>query len=120
MRSNEGEAMQFILPTKFNGSAPQPTAQGVELVTRPSSVLGVETFSGSWSFHQAEERAKKLSFTLKADGYTLKENQPWQYFRYNPPWTISIFRTNEVAVPIQWPPSTKPPITRIANDVFHT
>lgn len=120
MQSNEGEQMQFILPSNFNGSAPQPTGQGVHVVTRPSSVFGVETFSGSWSTHEAEERAKKLSIKLKADGYTLREHTPWQYFRYNPPWTLSVFRTNEVAVPIHWPPSAKPLTASAANNVYST
>jgi len=95
-----GEEMQFILPRNINSSAPQPTNQRVRLVTRSAAVLGVETFSGSWDMAAAERRAEALAQRLQADGYALKKNAPWQYFRYNPPWTIPAFRTNEVAVEI--------------------
>lgn len=110
------EEMQFILPSNVNSSAPQPTAKGVRLVTRPSSVLAVETFSGSWSTHAAEARAKKLRQRVQADGYVL-EQAPWEYFRYNPPWTLPFFRTNEVAVPIQWPPVAKSPAATAVHKV---
>mmetsp|Transcript_104066 Transcript_104066/g.164326 ORF Transcript_104066/g.164326 Transcript_104066/m.164326 type:complete len:245 (-) Transcript_104066:106-840(-) len=119
MQSSHGEEMQFILPSNVNGTAPHPTNHGVRLVTRPSSAYGVETFSGSWSTYDVGERAKKLQRQLKSDGYILKEDQPWQLFRYNPPWTISAFRTNEVAVAIEWPPAKKPTAESNAMHVFH-
>merc|ERR1719424_468646 len=92
--------MQFILPNAVNNSAPQPTAAVVHLVARPSSVFGVERFSGTCKTRDAEKRAHELGLRLQADGYTLKKAS-WQYFRYNPPWTLSFLRTNEVAVPIE-------------------
>merc|ERR1712061_753992 len=84
IQSPKGEEMQFILPSEVNASAPQPTAHDVRLITRLSSVFGVETFSGQWSTHDAEERAKRLQFRLEADGYTLSKNDTW-------PRTFSIF-----------------------------
>jgi len=96
-----GEEMQFILPANVNNSAPQPTNQQVRLVTRPAAVLGVQTFSGSWNTAAAQSRATALAQTLQADGYTLKQGAQWQYFRYNPPWTLPAFRKNEVAVELQ-------------------
>mmetsp|Transcript_8923 Transcript_8923/g.15757 ORF Transcript_8923/g.15757 Transcript_8923/m.15757 type:complete len:240 (+) Transcript_8923:79-798(+) len=95
-----GEEMQFILPSQLNGSVPQPTQRGVHLVTRPCAVFGVETFSGSWASSEFARRAKALAANLKADGYSLNEKAAWQYMRYNPPWTLGPFRTNEVAVQI--------------------
>merc|ERR1712003_424439 len=97
--SGMGEEMQFILPSEVNDSAPKPIAAGVHLVTRPASAFGVETFSGNYNTPDAEKRARSLALRLQADGYILK-NESWQYFRYNPPWTLPFFRTNEVAVPI--------------------
>lgn len=93
------EEMQFILPREVNNTAPQPTAAGVHLVARPASAFGVETFSGKHGTQDAEKHAQALALRLKADGYTLK-NETWQFFRYNPPWTLPFLRTNEVAVPI--------------------
>jgi len=96
-----GEEMQFILPQDVNSSAPQPTNQKVRLVNKSAAVLGVETFSGTWDTSAAKRRAEALARRLQGDGYTLKQDAPWQYFRYNPPWTIPAFRKNEVAVEIE-------------------
>lgn len=96
-----GEEMQFILPQDVNSSAPQPTNQKVRLVNKSAAVLGVETFSGTWDTSAAKSRAEALARRLQGDGYTLKQDAPWQYFRYNPPWTIPAFRKNEVAVEIE-------------------
>eukprot|EP00931_Biecheleriopsis_adriatica_P077343 TRINITY_DN50930_c0_g1_i1.p1 TRINITY_DN50930_c0_g1~~TRINITY_DN50930_c0_g1_i1.p1 ORF type:complete len:245 (+),score=33.75 TRINITY_DN50930_c0_g1_i1:54-788(+) len=93
-----GEEMQFILPSEVNGSAPEPTSKGVHLVARPSAIFGVETFSGSWAASEFDRRAKALEVKLNADGYKVEEGAAVQHMRYNPPWTIPIFRTNEVAV----------------------
>lgn len=100
-KGSKGDEMQFILPRDVNDNAPQPTSRSVRLVERPVAVYGVETFSGSWNDHQAEDRANALAVKLKADGYTVKEGAPFQYMRYNPPWTLPMFRTNEVAVQIE-------------------
>merc|ERR1712228_422409 len=89
--SSKGEEMQFILPSAIHGSAPQPIDQNVRLVTRPPSVFAVETFSGQWSVLEAKERADRLRIKVQADGYTVDEQASWQYFRYNPPWTIPFF-----------------------------
>eukprot|EP00928_Gymnodinium_smaydae_P087322 TRINITY_DN71599_c0_g1_i1.p1 TRINITY_DN71599_c0_g1~~TRINITY_DN71599_c0_g1_i1.p1 ORF type:complete len:260 (+),score=34.79 TRINITY_DN71599_c0_g1_i1:32-781(+) len=93
--------MQFILPAGVNSSAPLPTERGVHLITRPAAVFGVRAFSGTWSFSDAEAQAKELATELEASGYSLKTDAPWQFFRYNPPWTLPMFRTNEVAVELQ-------------------
>lgn len=99
--SAEGEEMQFILPRNVNGSAPQPTGQNVQLVNRPAAVFGVQTFAGAWDTMAVQRRAAALAQRLQADGYVLKQHAPWQYFRYNPPWTIPALRKNEVAVQIE-------------------
>merc|ERR1711963_905265 len=77
--SPKGEEMQFILPSSIDGNVPQPTAQGVRLITRPTSVFAVETFSGQWSVDEAEERANRLRIRVQADGYTLDQHASWQY-----------------------------------------
>jgi hypothetical protein len=98
-----GEEMDFILPPSVNNSAPQPTNQQVRLVTRPATVFGVETFSGSCNILAAKSRAEAFTQKLQSDGYVLKPGAKWQLFRYNPPWTIPAFRKNEIAVEIQDP-----------------
>eukprot|EP00933_Yihiella_yeosuensis_P029650 TRINITY_DN23292_c0_g1_i1.p1 TRINITY_DN23292_c0_g1~~TRINITY_DN23292_c0_g1_i1.p1 ORF type:complete len:204 (-),score=46.81 TRINITY_DN23292_c0_g1_i1:109-720(-) len=102
MQTNEGSRMQFILPADQHGQAPNPNSSQVRLVERPAaSIFGVETFSGSWDTSAAAERASSLKTKLMQDGYTLDETVPWQYWRYNPPFTLPFLRTNEVAISLK-------------------
>jgi len=97
-----GTRMQFILPAGKHGVAPQPTDSQVQIVERPSGmVFAVQGFSGSWSHAEAAERAAALKEKLEQDGLQVDQAQPWQFFRYNPPWTLPMLRTNEVAVPLK-------------------
>jgi len=98
----DGLELQFILPPQVNGSAPEPTQDGVHLVTRPSSMFAVQTFLGAWPTSEFVKRAKALAAKLEADGYKVDyHGNTWQHLRYNPPWTSASFRNNEVAVKIQ-------------------
>lgn len=101
VESSRGTEMQFILPADVNNTAPRPTARGVHLVTRPSAMFGVETFSGSWRTSDVAKRATALAAKLQVGGYRIDKSAPWLYMRYNPPWTLAPFRRNEVAVQLQ-------------------
>lgn len=101
VESSHGAEMQFILPVQVNSTAPKPTGQGVHLVTRPSAMFGVETFSGSFRTADVAKRATALAAKLRVGGYKVDKSAPWLYMRYNPPWTLGPFRRNEVAVQLQ-------------------
>ena len=88
---------RFFLPASFTPeSAPQPTDDRVRLVTVPAETLAVVRFSGSWSNENFAAEESRLLAAL--------EDTPWRAaappvaFRYDPPWTLSFLRRNEVAV----------------------
>lgn len=98
---DKGMRMQFILPANKHGQAPAPTSSQVQLVERQGGVFAVEGFSGSWNSVGAAQRAAALVERLGKDGFVVDKAVPWEFFRYNPPWTLPPFRRNEVAVPVK-------------------
>ncbi|XXG66375.1 hypothetical protein AAC387_Pa05g3870 [Persea americana] len=70
--------MQFVLPDKYKRveEAPLPVDERV-----------------------VEERVEKLKRSLERDGY--KVVGQFLLGRYNPPWTLPAFRTNEIMIPIE-------------------
>jgi len=99
------ETMQFILPSKYRRveDAPVPTVAGVKLVQLPERTYAVLRYSGSTSFKDAEKRVGKLLPQLRSAGLAVRDEDDWQLYRYNPPFTLPFLRTNEVAVKVLLP-----------------
>merc|ERR1712166_1493675 len=97
---NSHETMQFILPAGLTlDTAPKPTNQAVTLVELPERTYAVLRYSGSTDLTDAANRVAEL---VRAVGQNeadpqLDEND-WQLYRYNPPFTLPWLRTNEIAV----------------------
>ena len=60
--------------------------------------MAVKTFKGGWSDQVFEEHKSALVKLLKAHNFEQKGD--WEVYRYNPPWTIPAFKTNEVAIEV--------------------
>ena len=113
--------MEFILPESQFGDGiennnvekpPSPTNPDVHVVNRPEVLMAVKTFSGNWgdeAFDYQKNELMKILSTEKADedgadlksSFTIKTPLNVETYRYNPPWTISIWRTNEVAIELE-------------------
>lgn len=108
---NTGTDMAFILPSRFGTSdvPPAPLDERVRVELLPAEYLAVTTFNGSLQ-RDAESDPKVLSKrdAIVADAKALglmdtsvdASTQTFRVFRYNPPWTLPYFRTNEVAIPL--------------------
>lgn len=93
--------MEFILPAKYGKpeEAPKPLDERVKIREEGEGKYGVVKFAGVASEKVVEEKVEKLKRSLERDGY--KVIGDFVLARYNPPWTLPPFRTNEVMVPIE-------------------
>ena len=93
--------MQFFLPSKYDSldKIPTPTNPDVAIAEVPPAVGAVHRYSGTFSETKSRKKAKALVEALNADGAevdTDKAMKTYQFWGYNPPFTIPIFRRNEV------------------------
>lgn len=97
--------MQFILPADTQANAPRPTSADCRLVSREAKFMVVKTFSGTWSPDVFEQQRDELLRFLREQApdvhAKLKSPLCCETYRYNPPWTLSFMRTNEVAIQIE-------------------
>jgi hypothetical protein len=97
--SSEGY-MAFVMPEEFNvENIPKPLDSRVKIEEFPERNVAVLRFSGSWSEDRFEAKRKELFEELarakiktKGDVFTML---------YNPPFTPSFLRRNEVAIEVQ-------------------
>ncbi|KAG2241891.1 hypothetical protein Bca52824_096263 [Brassica carinata] len=80
--------MQFLLPEMYKKAedAPRPTDEGGDKGGRREESV-------------VSEKVKKLRSDLERDGF--KITGEFVLARYNPPWTLPPFRTNEVMIPVE-------------------
>jgi len=106
MESNDegSKTMKFILPAEYDemSKIPKPTNPDVHIQEIPPQVGAVHRFSGSLSEATNRQVAAQLAEQLTADGldrmsieYVLDH---YQYWGYNPPFTLPMFRRNEIWV----------------------
>lgn len=97
--SNEGY-MAFVMPSEFSlETTPLPLDSRVRIEELPSRSVAVLRFSGSWSEAHFEEKIKELlqelaNSKVKTKGIIFS-------MLYNPPFTPSFLRRNEVAVEVE-------------------
>lgn len=89
--------VQFIMPARHTrDTLPVPTDPGVRIVDLPAQDYAVLRFSGSRSGAAVERRTAELQAEL-TQGRWRSQGAPVAWF-YDPPWTPSFLRRNEVAV----------------------
>ncbi|XP_004506644.1 heme-binding-like protein At3g10130, chloroplastic [Cicer arietinum] len=99
--TNKKVTMQFILPSNYGKGeeAPKPIDERVVIREEGERVYGVVKFGGVASDDVVKEKVEKLSLSLEKDGFKVVGD--FLLARYNPPWTIPVFRTNEVMIPVE-------------------
>jgi len=89
--------MRFFLPGQFTPeTVPVPTDRRVRIVQMPAQRYAVLTFSGSRGQQAVSARVEELRAALEA--LDLDSGGSARAFFYDPPWTLSWFRRNEVAI----------------------
>lgn len=93
--------MEFILPSIYGKAeeAPKPIDERVVIREEGERKYGVVKFGGVASEEVVKEKVERLRMSLERDGF--KVVGEFLLARYNPPWTIPVFRTNEVMIPVE-------------------
>ncbi|GJZ59845.1 heme-binding-like protein, chloroplastic [Tanacetum coccineum] len=93
--------MQFILPEKYKKAeeAPKPMDERVVIKEEGGRKYGVVKFSGIATTDVVSQKVDKLKKDLERDG--VKIVGEYVLARYNPPWTLPPFRTNEIMIPVE-------------------
>jgi hypothetical protein len=96
------QTLCFYIPKKYTlESIPSPVDPRIKIKEVPPRCEAVYTYSGSASMENCGPEVKKLYERLHGDGVHLKEGGSWHLDRYNPPFTIPWFRTNEIHIPVE-------------------
>lgn len=90
-------SMMFTLPSGVE-APPRPLDKGVQSLQRPETLWAVHRYHGSWDRAKAEAIAHALRERLVAEGRRVDSSAKWEWWRYNPPFTLPWLRTNEVAI----------------------
>lgn len=91
--------VQFIMPAKYTRQTlPTPSDPDVRLVDLPAQDYAVLRFSGSRSGAAVSKRTTELRQALAGKAWSAA-GEPVAWF-YDPPWTPSFLRRNEVATPV--------------------
>ncbi|MEM0200985.1 MAG: heme-binding protein [Candidatus Micrarchaeaceae archaeon] len=91
-------SMSFIMPKKYKiETLPKPLKNNVIFEEKKIMKLLVLRFSGNLSDKIKSEKIRELNKILKENKFVPKKIFIMQY---NPPWTISFLRRNEVAAEI--------------------
>ena len=94
--------VHFVMPSQYTlASLPQPNNPGVQLRQVPATTWAVLTYSGFNTEAGTQKRTDELLAWLA--GEKIKPIGSPQLARYNPPWTLPMFRRNEVMVEIPSP-----------------
>jgi hypothetical protein len=92
--------MAFVMPSELNlETTPLPLDSRVKIEEVPSRLVAALRFSGSWSEDHFEEKTRELLQELANANITTKGTVFTML--YNPPFTPSFLRRNEVAIEVE-------------------
>ncbi|HRQ61526.1 MAG TPA: heme-binding protein [Alphaproteobacteria bacterium] len=98
--SGEGWSMAFVLPADIPlDKAPAPADPSLTLEDMKDARFAVITFSGRFTEANLAPKEQALKDWIKAQN--LEESGPAIRAGYNPPWTIPLFRRNEILIPLK-------------------
>ena len=98
--SDSNRTMAFVLPAKLNAAtAPKPADGAVTVRELPGGRFAVLRFSGGRSAKREAETLARLQTWLAAQGLKASASPVYGYF--DPPWTPSFLRRNEVMLRVE-------------------
>lgn len=89
-----GRTMAFVMPADLQDAAPPPRDSRVRLAKIPGGRYAVMRFSGSRSEESEQKSLKLLRAWMASNGLETTSAPLFAYF--DPPWTPSFLRRNEV------------------------
>lgn len=102
MTGNESNAtMAYVMPAKFTAdNVPKPLDSGVKVRELPAGRFVVMTFSGGRSAKNEGEALDQLRQWMTSE--RMAELSPPVYGYFDPPWTPTFWRRNEVMLRTDW------------------
>ena len=98
----ETPMMSFVLPSSYNlKTAPKPTNPEVSLKELKNYTVATIRFNGRLTDKNVEKHKAILEEWIETEGY--KVTGPYQRAGYNAPFTLPMFRRNEVLIPVKAP-----------------
>ncbi|KAL7520608.1 hypothetical protein ACHAWX_005327 [Stephanocyclus meneghinianus] len=103
--SNGQKVMKFMLPAKYDelSKIPKPLDPSIRIEEIPPQTGAVHRYNGSWDEDRNRGIALDLGRQMMRDGVSITEDfvrDNWQFWGYNPPFTIPYFRRNEIWIPL--------------------
>jgi len=99
--------VHFVMPRQYTlASIPKPRNPAVRLRQLPSLWFVAHRFSGFATSAQVEAKTQEALQWIAQQG--LKTTGAPQLARYDPPWTVPMFRRNEILIPVAGPESERP------------
>jgi hypothetical protein len=100
--SKDLQIVSFVMPAGMTlDDLPLPNNSKVTLRQMPEQVIAVARFTGRWTESAYERQLAQLRQQLYQNG--MAEISPPRYARFDPPWTPSFLRRNEIQIPIATP-----------------
>lgn len=97
---NDSWVIRFFMPSTYTEQTlPRPKDPSIRIVTAPPQITAVYRFTGSRSASAMADGRAKLREALRGGRWVAVGNtEDWFY---DPPWTLSGLRRNEVAVSVR-------------------
>ncbi len=91
--------VHFVMPSQFTmATLPTPNNSAVALREVPTRRVAVATYSGFNTESRIQEETQALLAWMQARNWVAAG--PAQLARYNPPWTLPLWRRNEIHIEI--------------------
>ena len=102
MKSANKWRVHFVMPKQYTmANIPKPKNTAVELAEVSEKYYAVLTYSGFNTLNRVQEKTTELMEWLKEKSITPKGTP--QLSRYDPPWTLPMWRRNEIMIEISAP-----------------
>lgn len=100
--ASERWRVHFVMPSQYTlATLPQPNNNAVTLREVPARRYAVLTYSGFNTESRVQQHTAELLAWLRAN--KLNPTGPAQLARYDPPWTLPMWRRNEIMFEIPSP-----------------
>lgn len=102
LREAKDWRIQFVMPSDYTmATLPKPNNQAVQLREVPAQKFAVLRYSGLNTESKVEDKTKELLAWVKSKNWQTAGSP--QLSRYDPPWTLPMWRRNELWVEVTGP-----------------
>ena len=102
LREAKDWRIQFVMPSEYTlATLPKPNNQAVQLREVPAQRFAVLRYSGLNTESKVEDKTNELLAWVKTKNWQMVGSP--QLSRYDPPWTLPMWRRNELRVEVTAP-----------------